>query len=190
MSRLASRTAAGSAAIALSLALVFAPAANAQRTATQPATDQSFGFRGIGARAGLVDPEGASSTITFGVHTDLGQFVPNLRVTPFLEYWSVGVGGTDRSDLLVATNVDWQFPLIGPKVTPYAGGGVGLHFIKKSYAPPIDDYSNTRLGLHVQGGVRDEVWPNLSLFGELRFTFVEEADNFKLLGGFTYNFIY
>lgn len=188
MSRLASRIAAGSAALALSLVLFLPPAAHAQSTASK--ADQGFGFRGIGARAGLVDPEGASSTITYGAHVDLGEFVPNLRVTPFVEYWSVGVGGYDRSDLLVATNVDWQFPLVGPKATPYVGGGLGLHFLQADRPAPFTDYSNTRLGLHVQGGIRDDVMPNFSLFGELRFTFVDQADNFKLLGGFTYHFIY
>lgn len=190
MSRLASRTAAGSAALALLLALSFAPAAHAQSTTTTQKPDESFGFRGIGVRAGLVDPENASSTIMYGVHVDLGEFVPNLRITPFAEYWSVGVSGADRSDFVVASDVDWQFPLIGPKVTPYAGAGLGLHFLKANYQAPTPDFSKTRLGLHVEGGVRDEVMPNLSLFGELRFTFVDAADNFKLLGGFTYNFIY
>lgn len=188
MSRLASRTAAGSAVIALSMALFLAPAARAQTTT--PKADQSFGFRGIGVRAGLVDPEGASSTITYGAHIDLGEFVPNLRITPFAEYWSVGVSGADNSDFLVATDVDWQFPLVGPNVTPYVGGGLGLHFLQADRPAPFSDYSNTRLGLHAEGGVRDEVMPNFSLFGELRFTFVDQADNFKLLGGFTYHFIY
>ena len=97
MSRLASRTAAGSAALALVLALFLAPSAHAQRTSQ--ATDQSLGFRGIGARVGLVDPEDGSSTITFGVHADLGEFIPNLRITPVAEYWSVGIGGSHHSDL-------------------------------------------------------------------------------------------
>jgi len=190
MSRLASRTAAGSAALALLLALSFAPAAHAQSTTTTHEPDRSFGFRGIGVRAGLVDPEGASSTITYGAHVDLGEFVPNLRITPFAEYWSVGVNNADRSDFLLATNVDWKFPLVGPKVTPYAGAGLGLHFLKANYPAPLADDSKTRFGLHVQGGLVDEVMPNFDIFGELRFTFVDQADNFKLLGGFTYNFIY
>jgi opacity protein-like surface antigen len=188
MSRLASRTTAASAALALVMALSLAPAAHAQSATQHP--EQGFGFRGIGAQAGLVDPEGASSTITFGVHADLGQFIPNLRIMPLVEYWSVGVGGYDRSDLLLGTNVDWEFPLVGPKVLPYAGAGLGLHFLKADQPAPIPDVSDTRFGLHVQGGLRDEVMPNLNLFGELRFTFVNDADNFKLLGGFTYNFLY
>ena len=32
--------------------------------------------------------------------------------------------------------------------------------------------------------------PNLSLFGEARYSFVSDANSFRILGGFTYNFIY
>jgi opacity protein-like surface antigen len=186
MGRTVSRTAAASAALALFLVLAPTPAAHAQSTSQR--YNDSFGFRGVGASLGLVDPRDASSTIMFGVHTDLGEFIPNLRVTPLLEYWSVSVGDVSRRDLMLATNVDWQFPLVGPKVTPYAGGGLGAHFLKGR--PKDSGYTNTRLGFHVQGGLRDEVMPNFNLFGELRFTLVDETDNFKLLGGFTYNFIY
>jgi opacity protein-like surface antigen len=188
MGRFVSRTAAGSAALALFLVLATTPAAHAQSTSQR--YSDSFGFRGIGASLGLVDPRDASSTIMFGVHTDLGEFIPNLRVMPLLEYWSVGVGGYNRSDLMLGTNVNWEFPLVGPKVTPYAGAGLGFHILKADRPSPYPNYSNSRLGLNVQGGLRDEVMPNLSLYGELRFTFVNQTDNFKLLGGFTYNFIY
>lgn len=189
MSRSLSRAPALGTALALISFFALAGAAMAQQgTTSAPGTDESFGFRGFGARVGLVDPEGASSTLTFGLHANLGEVVPNLRVTPLLEYWSVGVGGTDVSDLLVATNVDWALPLVGPTVTPYVGGGLGLHRLR--WDTPLQDESKSRLGLHVQGGIRDQVMPNLALFGEVRFTFVEDADNWKLLGGFTYNFIY
>ena len=188
MCRPVSRALALGSALALISILAFTGAAAAQGTTTTPTTDESLGFRGFGARIGLVDPEDASSTITFGLHLDLGEFVPNLRITPLIEYWSAGAGGSDVSDLTIATNLDYSFPLVGPKVTPYAGGGLGIHRIKRDN--PVTEYKNTRVGLHVQGGIRDEVMPNLSLFGELRFTFVDETDNWKLLGGFTYNFIY
>jgi opacity protein-like surface antigen len=188
MRKLVSRASALGVALALVCVFVSAGAALAQSGTTSAAPDESFGFRGFGARLGLVDPEGASSTITYGLHMNLGEFVPNLRITPLVEYWSVGISGADVSDFVLATNLDYAFPLVGPKVTPYAGGGVGIHWLK--FDSPLLDEKDTKLGLHVQGGIRDQVMPNLSLFGELRFTFVEDADNWKLLGGFTYNFIY
>jgi opacity protein-like surface antigen len=188
MSRSLSRSLAPAAALALISGLAFAGSAMAQQgtTSTGAGADESFGLRGFGARLGVVDPEQASTTLTWGFHLNLGDAVPNLRVTPLFEYWSVGIDNTDQSDMMLGLNLDYSFPLVGPKVTPYAGAGLGYHMLQWS----ATDYSNTRLGMHVQGGIRDQVMPNLSLFGEARFTFVEDADNWKLLGGFTYNFIY
>jgi opacity protein-like surface antigen len=190
MSRSLSRTLALSFALALVSVLALAGAAAAQQGTTSPGagTNESFGLRGFGARVGLVDPEAASSTVTYGLHLNLGEIVPSLRITPLLEYWSVGVDERDESDLTLALNLDYAFPLVGPKVTPYAGGGLGYHHLESKRLD--DESSNNRVGFHVQGGIRDQVMPNLSLFGEARFTFVEDADNWKLLGGFTYNFIY
>lgn len=190
MSRSLSRTLALATALALISAFALADTAMAQQgtTSTAAGPSESFGLRGFGARLGVVDPEQASTTLTWGFHLNCGEIVPNLRLTPLFEYWSVGVGNADQSDMLLAANLDYSFPLAGPKVTPYAGAGLGYHWLK--WSQTNSDYTNTRLGLHVQGGIRDQVMPNLALFGELRFTFVNDADNWKLLGGFTYNFIY
>jgi opacity protein-like surface antigen len=190
MSRSLSRTLALATALALISAFALAGTAMAQQgtTSTGAATSESFGLRGFGARVGVVDPERASTTLTWGLHMNLGEIVPSLRLTPLLEYWSVGVGDTDQSDLLVALNLDYALPLVGPKVVPYVGGGLGYHHLSTKDAS--SESSNNRAGFNVQGGLRDQVMPNLSLFGEARFTFVEDADNWKLLGGFTYNFIY
>jgi hypothetical protein len=191
MSRLVFRALALGSALALISVFALAGAAMAQQgtTSTTSGMDESFGFRGFGARVGIVDPERASSTLTFGLHANMGEFLPNLRITPMLEYWSVGLGGSDLSDLMVGTNIDWGLPLAGQKVIPYAGGGLGLHRIKEEYQTRPDK-SVSRLGLHGQLGFRDQVMPNLALFGEARITFVQDTDNWKLLGGFTYNFIY
>jgi hypothetical protein len=177
-------------AAALGVALVFLSALPIapRAQAAEPAESGGLGLKGIGARLGLVDPEGASSTIAYGVHVDAGEFIPHLHLTPLFEYWSASVGSTDRSDLTIGTNVDWDFPLAGAAFTPYAGAGLGFHHIKDTV--PGSDYSISKLGLNVQGGVRDRIVPNLSLFGEVRFTFVDRTDKFKLMGGFTYNFIY
>jgi hypothetical protein len=32
--------------------------------------------------------------------------------------------------------------------------------------------------------------PNLGLFGEVKYNFVSDVNQLKLMGGFTYNFIY
>ena len=160
--------------------------------AADATTEQSgLGFQGMGIRIGVVDPEDASSTVVFGAHVDAGQIVPHLHLVPNLEYWSVGVAGYDTSDLGFGLDANLDFPLQGSTVTPYAGAGLGLHFF--SFDVPVGfaaDDSKTKLGINIQGGIREQFMPNLSGFGEIRYSFIEDFNQLKLLGGFTYHFVY
>lgn len=187
MSRLGSRTiVALTGVVSLLLAVSIAPAA-AQSDRSSPV---GLGFTGIGARIGVVDPEDASSTVMLGLHLDMGQAVRGVHVVPSLEYWSVGVSGLDISDVAISTDIDIDFPLSEQRVTPYLGGGLGIHFLSQDLPPPAGDDSKTKLGLNVQGGIRNNVMPNFDLFGEIRYSFVKDANQLKVLGGFTYRFIY
>jgi len=165
--------------------LAFAQHGNAQGSSAS--STAGFGLKGIGARLGYVDPEDASGTLAYGFHVDLGQPVRNVNLVPFLEYWKAGALGVDRSDLTLATNVNVDFPLQGGTFVPYLGGGLGWHHIKSD---ATSGFTGNNLGLHVLGGVKDQVMPNLGLFGELRFSLVDNTDQFKLMGGMTYYFIY
>ena len=148
-----------------------------------------LGIKGVGVRLGLNDPEGASSALMYGVHVDAGEFVRNVHLLPSLEYWSVGVSGADVSDLAVKLAVNFDFPLQDQRMVPYLGGGLGLHRVKAD-VPGIGSDSETKFGLDVQGGARNQFTPNLSLFGELGYTFVSDANQLRLQGGLTYHFIY
>jgi len=175
MDRTRSRRATLSAALGIALVAVagfsaFAPAASAQTKRTTE--DVGLGFKG-----------------------DAGELARNIRIAPIVEYWSVGqdVGpyNADLKDFSLGADLNIDFPLQDSRVTPYAGGGLGLHWIKATTnVPNIADQSETKLGLNIQGGVRTDVMPNLALFGELRYNFVSDANQLKLLGGFTYRFIY
>lgn len=178
---------------ALGIALVavagvasFASTAAAQTNRTE---DIGLGFKGIGARIGFVDPEGASSTLDLGFHIDAGEIARNVHVAPIAEYWKVGVSGIDLSDFSVGLDLMLDFPLQDSRMTPYAGGGLGLHFVKVDDPAGASD-SDSKLGLNVQGGIRTDAMPNLALFGELRYNFVSDFNQLKILGGFTYRFVY
>jgi opacity protein-like surface antigen len=163
----------------------------AQAAPASTTTSQGLGFRGLGARIGFVDPEGASSTVALGVHIDAGEFVQHVHIIPLVEYWKVGASGVDVSDLMLGSDVNVDFPVEGGRLTPYAGGGLGLHFVKAD-APPgfTGGASDTKLGLNIQGGIKNQVMPNLGIFGEVKYNFVSDVNQLKIMGGFTYNFIY
>jgi outer membrane autotransporter protein len=112
-----------------------------------------------------------------------------------VEYWSVGqdVGpyNADIKDLSFGADVNFDFPLQDSRFTPYAGGGLGMHFLSaSSNVPNVPDQDHTKFGFNLQGGIQSDVMPNLAIFGELRYNFVSDANQLKILGGFTYRFIY
>jgi len=165
---------------------------SALATAAPAEAGHGLGLQGLGARIGFVDPERASSTVALGLHLDAGEFVRHVHIMPMVEYWKVGVSGVDVSDLMLGADVDVDFPVEGGKLIPYAGGGLGLHFVEfdDPLAPPGFDGSDTKLGLNIQGGVKNQVMPNLGIFGEVKYSFVSDENQLKIMGGFTYNFIY
>lgn len=179
----------GIAFVAVAGVFALAPAALAQTTTTTTEEDISLGFKGLGARVGFVDPEGASGTIDLGVHIDAGNVARNIRVSPLVEYWSVGVADVDMSDFALGLDLMVDFPLQDSRLAPYVGGGLGMHWLSFD-DPLLGDDSDTKFGFNLMGGVTTEAMPNLALFGELRYNFVSDANQLKLLGGFTYRFIY
>jgi opacity protein-like surface antigen len=174
-------------------ALSSASPAWAQSSAERGTSDVGLGIKGIGARIGYVDPEDVSGAAVLGLHMDAGTIVKAVHVMPYMEYWSTSVDisgvSADMSDLAFAVDVNADFPLQGSRVTPYAGGGLGLHFLSSdsSVGGTSDD---TKFGFNIQGGVRNQIMPNISLFGEARYAFVSDAAQLKFVGGFTYQFIY
>lgn len=172
------------------LAVLVAMAMAAPAFAQSADPTGGLGLKGIGVRLGLSDSEGASSALMYGVHIDAGQFVNNVHLVPSVEYWSVGVNGIDSSDLAVRASVNFDFPLQDQRMVPYLGGGFGMHRLKTDATATTPKASDTKFGLDIQGGARNQFTPNLSLFGELGYSFVSDANQLRVLGGLTYHFIY
>ncbi len=140
----------------------------------------------VGIDAGLVDPEGAGGTLGLGAFADLGTFAPNIRFSSHLGYWSKsedgGGGEASIRDISVGARVKYMFRVSSPKIQPFAGGGLGLHFFHAEVTVPDMDFggfvvpgytaedSSTELGLDLGGGVVTPLSPKTDLSGELWYT--------------------
>jgi opacity protein-like surface antigen len=188
--------------LAHAAALTYSGRAIAQQAqSSQPAPSAvGLGLKGIGVRLGVVDPQNTSGVITYGVHVDAGQLVKGLHLIPSLEYWDVGTDlsgySADISDLSLRLAANFDFPLQGQRFTPYLGGAFGWHHLKGESnvavppGSPDPNYSDDKFGFDIQGGARNQFTPNLSMFGELGYSFVSDASQLRLIGGLTYHFVY
>jgi opacity protein-like surface antigen len=171
-----------------------APAKATKSTKATKATksdNAGLGLKRLGFDAGLVDPEGASSTLGFGVFADLGNLARDVRLSSHLGYWnksedSFGAEASVRDISLVA-RAEYMFHVSSPKVQPYAGAGLGLHFFhsKAAFGGFTAEDSATKLGLDLGGGVATPVSPNTNLFGELWYT-VADVNQFSMKAGFSF----
>jgi hypothetical protein len=114
---------------------------------------QNLQFRGLGVQVGWVVPTELETTISYGLHADMGFVGPNVRVIPSMRFWSstlrqgqldrlseqivqlcekqatecpaLNLGEVQRSDLELSTEAHYMFPI--RPISLYAGGGLSLH---------------------------------------------------------------
>lgn len=119
---------------------------------------ENLQFRGMGLEAGWVAPRDISPEVSYGIRADLGYVGPHVRIAPAIRFWSstlsesevtrlsdqileicrrqpgavcpssLDLGEVQRSDLELS--VDAHYVLgDGAGISPYAGGGLGLHLL-------------------------------------------------------------
>ena len=149
-----------------------------------PARTTNFGLHHLGVEAGLVDPEAAGSTLGFGVFADLGNVSRDVRLSSHLGYWSISDEdfGVEASvqDISFGARAKYMFRVSSPKLQPYVGAGLGLHFFKSEvdfsgFMEPgftVED-SSTELGLDLGGGAIRPLSPKTDLFFDLWYTMAE-----------------
>lgn len=157
-----------------------------------------LGFKRVGAAIGFVDPENLGTTFSLGAFCDHGTIAPNISLESRLDYWgqSDSYFGTETSlrDIALGGRVKYNFVVSNPKVRPYVGAGLGLHFLKaKVTIPPqfgfpasTAEASDTKLGLDLGGGVSTPVGTRTDLLGETWFGVVDGANQFSLRAGLSY----
>jgi opacity protein-like surface antigen len=165
----------------LAAALLSTPLAHAQEQAS------------LGLGVGLVKPSDVDSTfwVTANYRFRLGD---RLWLEPEAGYWKKGddVPGVDVSieDLNFGLNAILAMPSGG--LEPWIGAGLGLHLVKGVVG--VDgvgfdfDETETKLGLHLLGGLDFGLTDAFDLFAALRYDIVSDLNQFKAYGGLRYKF--
>lgn len=138
--------------LALSLALF------ALASLSAPLAAQDLAFRGWGIRGGISDDP---DQVVGGLQLNLGEFVPNLRFQPNVEF----AAGDDIQILSLGAPVHYRFP-VDRDFTVYGGGGLALAAIDRDEPRPGEDDSDFEISPILVGGLE---WPAASgdLFAEL-----------------------
>ncbi|HKQ57468.1 MAG TPA: outer membrane beta-barrel protein [Candidatus Eisenbacteria bacterium] len=153
-----------------------------------------LGFKRIGATLGYIDPEGLGGTFSFGVIADHGTIAPKWGLESRFEYWSSSESafGAEASirDVALGARTKYYFPIQNPRIRPFAGAGLGMHFLKAKvtvvqpgFPPMTAEGSQTELGLDLGGGVAHDLGPRTDLLGEVWFGMVDTANTFSLRVG-------
>jgi opacity protein-like surface antigen len=160
--------------------------------------ESDLGFKDVGAAVGFVSPDNLDGTFSIGVSVDHGNVTRNIGLESRLDYWgqSESAFGAEASvrDIAIGTRGKYFFELTNPKLRPFAGAGLGIHFLHSEatvsmpgFPETTVDDSATKLGLDLGGGMAAAVGPKTSLLGELWYTAVSDVSQFSLRFGMSYS---
>lgn len=163
--------------------------------ASQNALAQSnMGLKAAGVQVGMVDPEGADATLGLGAFADWGSPTPNTRLASHLDYWSKSEsslfgGEVSVRDIALGMRGKYLFPVSSPKIQPFAGVGLGMHFLSSKVEVPgfvsMED-SSTELGLDLGGGFTTPLNPKTDLQAEMWYGIVDSFNQLSLKVGMAF----
>lgn len=137
-------------------------------------TARAFGLTGIGGRIGTLDPDGREGTLAGGAHLEFEELGSRFHVQPNFIYWS----SDGLSDANPNFDLSYHFAPAG-RVSPYLGGGAGLHF----YGSDGPGDPGTDVGLNLFGGLVIPS-PSASFFMEGRYV-ASDRSQAAIYGGVT-----
>lgn len=162
-------------------------------------------LRGIGLKAGVVNPDNIDATLGIGVIFDLGTLHPDVAFESYAGFWSqtesdfgaeVGV-----KDFNFGGKAKYMFKTSNPTVQPYAGAGLGFHVLNAhaesspvyfggSLVYPGYSASDTdlKIGLDLGGGLRIDRGSQFAFVTDAWFTIVSDVSHFSLMVGGVYMF--
>jgi hypothetical protein len=156
--------------------------------------ESHMGLKAAGVEVGVVSPENGDATLGFGGFADWGNMAPNMRLASHLDYWSqsessIFGGEVSVSDISLSTRGKYMFPVSSPKIQPFAGVGLGLHFLKSRVEvpgfPTMED-SSTKLGLELGGGLNTPINPKTDLQTALWFGVVDGFNQLSVKVGMAF----
>ena len=167
------------------------------KAAPQAKDQTSLGLYKVGAAIGFVSPEDLDGTFSIGVFADHGMLAPNIGLESRLDYWSQSEESfgaeASFSDLAIGARAKYYFPVENSTIRPFAGVGLGLHFLHAEVTVPIPfggemsaEDSSTELGLDLGGGITAPVGPRTDLLAELWYGAVSDVSQLSLRVGMAY----
>lgn len=181
--------------VALALAIcIFATAGSANAS--------GLTFRGVGGSVNIVNPEDFDATIGVGFLVDLGTINTVWGLESFAGYWSQSESafGTEVSvsDFVIGGRGKYLFRVSHPSIQPYAGAGLGFHFVTAGVEIAPYDFGGIivpgtsiedtefKVGLDLGGGLTVDINDNLAFLGDSWLTFVSDVSQFSLRLGLLY----
>ncbi|MDH3197796.1 MAG: outer membrane beta-barrel protein [Candidatus Krumholzibacteria bacterium] len=168
--------------------------------ATAALAEADLGFKGIGGGIGIADPEDLGAAFNLSVMANFGTFAPHVAFDAVFDFWSKSENFLTYEysvkDFAFAGRVTYRFDITSnPKIKPFAGGGLGIHFVKTS-APSFSipgigvagggSDTKVKIGLDLGGGSNFTVGERLDIVAELWFRIVSDVNQIMLKGGIIY----
>ncbi len=159
-----------------------------------------LGLKNVGIAVGYVSPENLDGTYSFGVFADHGTIAPNFGLESRLDYWnwSENVSGVETSvrDITVGARSKYHFQTAGSGIRPFAGAGLGLHFLSSEVNMPAGGgfpattatASETKVGVDVGAGFASSLSPKTEFLGEAWYGIVSDVSQFSLRAGLQFKF--
>jgi len=173
--------------------------------AASASAEANLALRGIGLKAGVVNPDDIDATLGVALVADLGTVHPNVALESYTGFWSQTInefgGEFGVRDFSFGANARYMFATSNPTLQPFLGGGLGLHIVNaRAETDPVyfggtllfPGYSvedtDVNVGLDLGGGLRIDRGSSFAFLGEARYSIVSDVSHFSLMAGAVYMF--
>ena len=157
-----------------------------------------LGLERAGVALGYVSPEDIDGTFSIGVFADHGTLAPHIGLESRIDYWGQSQEAfgakASVSDISIGARGKYWFETANPKLRPFAGAGLALHFVHAEVTVPAQggfpemtaEDSSTKLGLDLGGGIATPLSPRADLLAEMWYGIVSDVSAFNLRVGMSF----